>query len=97
MATMPDPWPVLMGPPRSFDSSSRRVSFRRFLNALKAALSSCGLGEPGGGASAVDMGRSLVADRDLDQARLVYGKPRKAVLEGRPRKKRLTNKGGRDS
>src|SRR5262245_55574089 len=42
MATMPDEPPLLSGPPAMRDSSSRRVSFRRFLNALNACLSVSG-------------------------------------------------------
>src|SRR5579871_430434 len=39
MATMPEPRPLLRGPPPSDDSASRRVSLRRFLKAFKACFS----------------------------------------------------------
>src|SRR5437588_299007 len=46
IATMPQSRPLLMGPPPSFDSSSSRVSLRRFLKAFRAILSSCAVGTP---------------------------------------------------
>src|SRR5436309_1944045 len=55
MATISEPWPLLKGPPAIFDSSSRRVTLRRLLNALKAALSCSDVG----GKSGVDIVGSL--------------------------------------
>src|SRR5437868_15397039 len=60
MATMAEPRPLESGPPAMLDSSYSRVSFKRRLNALKAALSSSRDGMPdGGGWSEVDMLGSL--------------------------------------
>ena len=39
MATIPEPRPLLKGPPPSDDSASRRVSLRRFLKAFRACFS----------------------------------------------------------
>src|SRR5262249_658813 len=46
MATMSARLPPLSGPPLMLDSASRRMSLRRFLNALRACLRSCGPGVP---------------------------------------------------
>jgi len=51
MAQIPEPRPEVMAPWPSLDSSSRRVSRRRLLNALSAALSSSRVGEPDSGVS----------------------------------------------
>src|SRR4051794_13838768 len=48
MATMPEGRPLVRFRPLSFDSSSRRVSFSRFLNAFQACFNSFGGGELGG-------------------------------------------------
>jgi len=48
MATMPEDLPPDNGPRPRLDSSSRRESLRRFLNACNAFRSSSGVGEPDG-------------------------------------------------
>src|SRR5207245_4813052 len=47
MAVIPELRPLLNGPPPILDSASRRVSFKRFLNALRAAFKSCCVGVAG--------------------------------------------------
>src|SRR5262245_23396730 len=50
---MPEPWPLVVGRRVNFDSSSRRVSFRRLRNALNAAFSCSLLGNSGLGGTGV--------------------------------------------
>src|SRR5438477_2177752 len=52
---MPESRPLVNGLALICESASRRMSFRRFLNALKACLSSSLVGGSGGGESALAM------------------------------------------
>src|SRR3712207_2249740 len=80
IATMSNRLPPLIGPPAMPDSASSWVSFRRFLNALNAALSWLASGSPdGGGVGGLDMTSSslrgsrllgLLGDADVAEAQV---------------------------
>src|SRR5258708_39465196 len=56
IATMPQFEPLLKGPTPTFDSASRRVNFKRFLNALRASFNSWAEAAPSGGIADSDVG-----------------------------------------